>query len=324
MLRTHRPFCILITLVALLVTVVSTAAAYDAEHNRPPTGTQETDRTTEQASADQPAARQIPAQRVAVLKLKVDGPHASQIRQWLPELIETRLAERGWMVLARGETMQQIQAEQSLPGVDATTAPERDKLIGASALLDLTARITIKEVDAAINIGLFSLGGMVKVKVELSGQAVDTTTGVIYPVGVFSSQVSKLRRLGIVLPSSRWIGGGFNYGAVKESMVGQAADRVAGSLVKKLDEMPWVVPGRERQISDAPSAIYLTFPPDRLPRIGDEYGIFRGDRMIAKVRITALEGTRARCEILAQLEEVSSTDVARPLAIEIPVEVSTQ
>jgi len=324
MLHTCKHLCTLVIAVGLMVAVAATAAAYEVEYNRPRTGTQEAGRTSEQPAADQPAATQIPARRVAVLKLKVDGPHANQIRQWLPELIESRLAEHGWMVLARGETMQQIQAEQSLPGVDATTAPGKDKLIGASALLDLTARITIKEVDAAINIGLFSLGGMVKVKVELSGQAVDTTTGVIYPVGVFTSQVSKLRRLAVVLPSSHWIGGGFNYGAVKETMVGQAADRVAGSLVKKLDEMPWVVPGRERQISDAPSAVYLTFPPDRLPRIGDEYGIFRGDRMIAKVRITALEGTRARCEILAQLEEVCSTDVARPLAIEIPVEVSTQ
>ncbi len=320
----HRSLRLLAVTAGLLIAVASSAAAYEAEYKRPRLTAPEADRTSEQPSAAQTEDQPIPPQRLAVLDLKVDGRYASQVRQWLPQLIETRLAERGWMVLARGETMEQLQAEQHLPGVDPTTAPEQDKLIGASALLDLTARITVEEVDAAVNIGLLSIGGMVKVKVELSGQAVDTTTGVIYPVGVFSSQVSKLRRLGVVLPSLDWVGGAFNYGAVKESMVGQAADRVAGSLVKKLDEVPWVVPGREQQISDAPTAIYLTFPPDKLPRVGDEYGIFRGDRMIAKVKITALEGTRARCDLLAQLEEVCSTDVARPLAIEIPVEVSPQ
>ena len=303
----------------LVAGALTSAGAYDKEYNRP-----QMTASNATAEASAPPTREMPAQRVAVLRLKVDGPYANQIQQWLPELIETRLAEHGWMVLARGEAMQNIQAEQHLPGTDATTAPGKDKLIGASALLDLTARVTIKEVDAAINIGLFSLGGLVKVKVQLSGQALDTTTGVIYPVGMFTSEISKLRRLGVVLPSLDWIGGAFNFNAIRESMVGQAADETAMSLVRKLDEMPWLVPGREQQISQEPSAIYLTFPEDKLPRIGDEYGIFRGDRMIAKVKIVAIEGTRARCERLAQLERICNTDVARPLSIEIPVEIQAE
>jgi hypothetical protein len=192
---------------------------------------------------------------VAVLRLKVEGAHAFQIRQWLPELIETQLAESGWMVLARGGTMCQIQADHSLPGVDPTTAPEQGKLIGATALLDLTARISIREVDAAVNIGIFSLGGLVKAKVELSGHAVDTTTGVKYPIGQFQSEVSRLRRAAVVLSSSKWIGAGFNYSSIKDTMVGQAADDTAGKLVAKLNAIPWLVPGRPQQISDAPAAI---------------------------------------------------------------------
>lgn len=263
----------------------------------------------------------VPAQRLAVLKLRVDGPHASQIRQWLPELIETRLAESGWTILARGETMREIRNEQELAGVDPTTAPAKNSLWGASALLDLTARITIKETEAAVNIGLFSLGGHVRVKVELSGQAVDTSTGAELPLGVFQGTESKLRSLGVVLPTEGWVGGAFRIKAIKESMVGRAADKAAMALVEKLNRMPGLVPGREQQISGAPSAIYLNFPENALPRVGDEYGIFRGDVMIARVKITRLEGHRARCELLAKIDEIRSTDVARPLAIEIPVEV---
>ncbi|MFP3903407.1 MAG: CsgG/HfaB family protein [Armatimonadota bacterium] len=282
------------------------------------------EKTAIEASAgEQPPVQKVPAQRLAVLKLRVDGPHASQIRQWLPELIETRLAEDGWTVLARGETMREIRKEQELAGVDPTTAPEKDKVWGASALLDLTARITIKETNAGVNIGLFSIGGYVEVKVELSGQAVDTTTGVEIPLGIFKGQESKLRTLAVVLPTKSYIGGGFSISAVKESMVGKAADKAAMSLVEKLNEMPGLVPGREQQISDAPDAIYLNFAEDALPRVGDEYGIFRGDVMIARVKITRLEGSRARCELLAQIDEIQGTDVARPLAIEIPVEVQT-
>ncbi|MFO7948416.1 MAG: CsgG/HfaB family protein [Armatimonadota bacterium] len=278
---------------------------------------------TNEALAEQPPVNKVPAQRLAVLKLRVDGPHSSQIRQWLPELIETRLAEHGWTVLARGETMREIRNEQELAGVDPTTAPEKDKLWGASALLDLTARITVKETNAGVNIGLFSIGGYVEVKVELSGQAVDTTTGVEIPLGIFKGQESKLRTLAVVLPSKSYIGGGFSISAVKESMVGRAADKAAMSLVEKLNEMPGLIPGREQQISDAPDAIYLTFPENALPQAGDEYGIFRGDVMIARVKIARLQGTRARCEVLAQIDDIRSTDVARPLAIEIPVEVQT-
>ena len=274
-------------------------------------------------SGEETERERVPAQRLAVLKLRVDGPHASQIRQWLPELIETRLAESGWTILARGETMREIRKEQELSGVDPTTAPAKDSLWGASALLDLTARISIRETEAAVNIGLFSLGGHVRVKVELSGQAVDTSTGVETPLGVFEGTESKLRSLGVVLPNKGWLGGAFRIKAIKESMVGRAADEAAMALVKKLNHMPRLVPGREQQISEAPDAIYLNFPEEALPRSGDEYGIFRGDVMIARVRITRVEGNRARCEILAQIDQIRSTDVARPLAIEIPVEVQT-
>ena len=305
-------------IVALLI---YSGTSWTDEVTPPPASTE-----TEQIGAHQPPEGhwQIPAQRLAVLQVKVEGAHASQVRHWLPQLIETQLAESGWMVLARGETMQEIQAEHHLTGVDPTTAPETGKLVGATAFLDLTARITVREVDAAINIGIFSLGGLAKAKVELSGRAVDTTTGIAYPVGQFQSEVSRLRRAAIILPSSKWIGAGFNYGAIRETMVGQAADDTAKKLVTRLNAMPWLIPGRAQQISDMPDVIYLTFPPDRLPQMGSEYGVYRDEQMIARVKVTGLEGNRACCQVLAQLDDIRASDVARPLVLEIPVELPAE
>lgn len=88
--------------------------------------------------------------------------------------------------------------------------------------------------------------------------------------------------------------------------------------------MPWLIPGRAQQISDIPDVIYLTFPPDRLPQVDSEYGVYRDEQMIARVKVTGLEGNRARCQVLAQLDAIRASDVARPLVLEIPVELPPQ
>ena len=267
------------------------------------------------------AAQAIPAQRVAVLQLQMQGRYAYELRQWLPAFLEQKLAEDGWTVLARGETMEAIQREQNLPGVDPTTAPQRNKLYGATALLKLTARVDVQDIDAAVHIGFLSIGGLVKIKFHLNGEIVDTSTGVIHPIGAITTKKSKLRRLAVVFPTISWIGGGYNIRKVTDSLVGAAADSAANELVKRLDAIRPTVPGQPAAVPVEQTTIVLSFPPGNRPAPGTEYGIYRGDRLVAKVVVVSFRDGRATCRILAATDQIRSTDRARPLEVVVPVEV---
>ncbi len=276
------------------------------------------------AAAYQDPASTIPAQRIAVLKLRIQGPYASQLRDWLPALIEERLAESGWTVLARGETMEAIQAEQHLPGVDPTTAPAPNKLYGATALLELTARAEVKDIDAAAHIGFFSIGGLVKAKFHLTGNIVDTQTGVITPVGTITESRSRLRTLAVVFPSLSWLGAGYNLKRIRDTLVGSAADAAAIRLVEKLNQSPAAVPARATAVPVVQDTLTLAFPEGMRSAPGTEYGIYRGDRLIATVRVTSFCEGKATCRILAATDQIRSTDVARPLEVVVSVEVQAE
>jgi len=248
----------------------------------PATGTTESGQTTSVAG---PAAGQdIPAQRIVVMQLEMQGRYSSELRKWLPALLEAKLAEHGFTVLARGDALQAIRQEQNLPGVDPTTAPPQNKLYGASAILKLTARVDVKDYDAAAHIGIFSIGGLVKVKFHLNGQIIDAGTGVIRPLGEITSSKSKLKGIGVVFPKVGYIGGGYMAAGIKESLVGSAADSASEELVKRLVQGHSAVPGYEAAIPVEQQTIKLAFPAAMRPAPGAQYGIYRGDRMIAKVR----------------------------------------
>lgn len=310
-----RRFTVLVTVTLLLLLMLPALA----EETAPPAPgpTQLTAEFAEPGSA-------IPAQRLAVLKLRVQGPYASELREWLPALIEERLAESGWTVLARGESMQAIQQEQHLPGVDPTTAPAPNKLYGATALLELTARAEVKDIDAAANLGFISIGGLVKAKFYLTGNIVDTQTGVITPVGTISESRSRLRRVAVVLPSSSWLGAGYNISRIRDTLVGSAADAAALRLVEKLNQSPLAVPGRAAAVPVVQDTLTLAFPEGTRPAPGAEYGIYRGERLIARVRVTSFRDGKAICRILVAADQVRSTDVARPLEVVVPVEVQAE
>jgi len=46
--------------------------------------------------------------------------------------------------------------------------------------------------------------------------------------------------------------------------------------------------------------------------------------MIAKVRVVGFEDGVATCRVLAATDQIRSTDVARPLEVIVPVEVSAE
>jgi len=279
---------------------------------------------SEAISAVPTAGQDIPAQRIVVMQLEMQGRYSSELRKWLPALLEAKLAEHGFTVLARGDALQAIRQEQNLPGVNPVTAPPEGQLYGASAILKLTARVDVKDYNAAANIGIFSIGGLVKVKFHLNGQIIDAGTGVIRPLGEITSSKSKLKGIGVVFPKVGYIGGGYVAGGISESLVGSAADSAADELVKRLEQGRGGVPGYEAAIPVEQQTIKLAFPADMRPAPGAEYGIYRGDRMIAKVRVIGFEEGQATCRVLAATDQIRSTDVARPLEIVVPVEVSTE
>ena len=266
----------------------------------------------------------IPAQRIVVMDLQMGGRYAHELRKWLPAFLEAKLAEHGWTVLARGEALETIRQEQDLPGVNPLTAPPKNQLYGASAILKLNARVDVKDYDAAANIGIFSIGGLTKVKFHLNGQIIDAATGVINPLGEITASASKLKRLAVVFPSIGYIGGGFNISDIRDSLVGAAADDGATELVKRLETMRGNVPGYEAAIPVAQETIVLAFPEGMRPAPGAEYGIYRRDKMIAKVRVMRFDEGRATCQILAATDQIRSTDIARPLEIVVPVEVGAE
>jgi len=295
----------------LIVLVVALPALAQQSEPPPPASAEEVGTSDET----------IPAQRIAVLQLQIQGRYAHLLREWLPVFLEAKLAEDGWTVLARGETMEEIQREQNLPGVDPTTAPQKNKLYGATALVKLTARVDVQDIDAAAHIGFLSIGGLVKVKFHLNGEIVDTSTGVISPLGTITAKKSKLRRIAVVFPQVHWIGGGYNIGHIKETLVGGAADDAANQLVNRLDALRRSVPGRAAGVPVEQETIVLSFPGDMRPAPGAEYGIYRGQRLIAKVRVISFQDGRATCRVLAATDQIRSTDRARPLEVVVPVEV---
>ncbi len=96
----------------------------------------------------------VPEKRVAVMKLTVTGDHAELVRDWLPLLIEDRLLAAGWTMVVRGTRMEHVQEEHNLPGIKPETRPVPNELLGATALLELTARVKTQDYR-----GLGGMGG---------------------------------------------------------------------------------------------------------------------------------------------------------------------
>ena len=121
----------------------------------------------------------IPAKRIAVMNLKVSGDYSEQLQDWLPALIEDQLLQEGWTLVVRGERMQHIQDERNLGGINPATKLPENEIIGATAFVELNARIQVKDIQGLIGYKQFTFGDYARASVDLTGQIVDPATGLL-------------------------------------------------------------------------------------------------------------------------------------------------
>lgn len=275
----------------------------------------------------------IPEKRIAVMKLNVEGRYSEQVRQWLPALIEDKLLKQGWTLVVRGQRMADVQAEHNLPGIKPETRPPADELLGATALLELNCRTQVKDIQGAVGYKIFTIGDFTRASVDLNGQIVDPATGVLKSSVFASGSASGIKTALAVTINSDWrIGaGGYNLEGIRETLIGKAADTAVTQMVARLIALYPCMPGRQTQqgvapmqpasttitAEAAPAAILITLPDKSAAAVGDHYGVYRGDQLVAEVEVLKLVGTRARAQVISQSSPIQPTDTARKMPVEI-------
>jgi len=282
----------------------------------------------------------IPDKRVAVIDLNISGEYSDQVRHWLPALIEDRLLKEGWTLVVRGERLRPIREEYNLPGVKPETKLPDNELLGATAFLELNARVQVKDIQGVVGFKYFTLGDYARATVDLNGRIIDPATGVLKSSVSVGGSAAGLKTALVVTPGYDWrIGaGGYNLRGVRETLVGKAADEAASRLVDKLKALYPSIPGRNTAsvakamasfVQPASTTIVATstertilieLPDTAAPQIGDRYGVWRGDKLIAEVEITRLAGKRAEAKIIQQELPIQPTDVARRIPMVIKAE----
>jgi hypothetical protein len=271
------------------------------------------------------------------MNLNVTGDYSEQVKDWLPALIEDRLLDEGWTLVVRGDRMQHIQDERSLSGIKPETMLPEQELLGATAFLEMNARIQVKDIQGAIGYKYFTVGDWARATVDLNGQIVDPATGVLKSSVNVGGSASGLKTALVVAIGSDWkIGaGGYNLKGVKESLVGKAADQAACRLLTKLRSLypsipgQWPTPSVATQLQPASTtiraeesmpSILITLPKDSDASVGDRYSIYRGEALIAEVEISRLAGARAQATIVSQSDAIRPTDVARKMPVTVRAE----
>jgi hypothetical protein len=286
------------------------------------------------AAAADPSGIQIPEKRVAVMNLKVSGEYSEQVKDWLPALIEDRLLKESWTLVVRGERMRHIQEERSLPGVNPETRLPDNQIIGATAFLELSARVQVKDIQGLVGYKQFTVGDFARASVDVTGQIVDPATGLLKSSVTVGGSASGLKTAAVISIGKDWkIGaGGYNLRGIRESLVGKAADAAADKLITQLKCLYPSVPGQpsaapHTQLSSttipvAPSeqTILLELPDAAAAKAGDKYGVYRGEQLIAELLIIKVAGKRAEAAILSQTSAIQPTDIARKLPMTIKVE----
>jgi len=276
----------------------------------------------------------IPDRRIAVMDLRVEGEYSEQVRDWLPALIEDRLLREGWTLVVRGQRMQQIQEEHNMPGIKPGTRPPDNELLGATTFLELTARIQVKDIQGLIGYKIFSAGDVARASVDLTGQIVDPATGVLKSsIRVGGSATGLKTALAISIGKDWRIGaGGYNLQGVRETLVGKAADTAATQMIARLCALYPTLPAQRQPLcppqalqpssttitaDPGPATILITLPEGSAAKIGDRYGVYRADQLIAEVEIIRIAGRRAIARIISQAGPIQPTDTARQMPVEI-------
>lgn len=191
----------------------------------------------------------IPPKRVAVW-LEIAGDYINGVDEWLIALVESRLEEAGWDVLARRGSYQALLDEQNLPGLNQETVAPQNQHYGATALVDLTARATVNRLGGGLGLQFgettVNLGSWVTCRFRLIGRVVDVRTGRISPVAVAGSHKGSLESLGLYAPGNSFLQGGAIYNDnIQQSLAYKAADAAVEELVKKLNQLYPQVPSQE-------------------------------------------------------------------------------
>jgi curli biogenesis system outer membrane secretion channel CsgG len=279
----------------------------------------------------------VPGKRIAVMDLKISGDYSEQVRDWLPALIEDQLLKEGWTLVVRGERMQHIQQERNLPGIKPETRLPEQELLGATTFLELTARIQVKDIQGLVGYSIFSFGDFARASVDVNGQVVDPATGVLKSSISVGGSASGLKTALAVKIGEDWrIGaGGYNLRGIRETLVGKAADTAARRLMERLkviygpgpavksgDKPKFGLQPASTTISADPSAstILISMPDDSGARVGDRYGVYRDDKLIAELEIVKLIGNRAEAKIISQTGPIIPTDKARKMPMTLTVE----
>jgi hypothetical protein len=248
-------------------------------------------------------------------------------------LIEDHLLKEGWTLVVRGERMQHVQQEQNLPGVKPETKLPENELLSATALLELSARVQVKDVHGVLGYKSITVGGYSRASVDLNGQIVDPATGVLKSSVSVGGSASGVKTALVVSLGGNWrIGaGGYNLSGIRESLVGKAADEAALRLVEKLKAAypalpsqpvvtPWQPSSTTVAVEPSPQVILLSLPESSDAQVGDHYGIYREDKLIAEVQVKDLIGRRAVAEVLLQTDAIKTTDIARKMPVVVVAE----
>jgi hypothetical protein len=281
-------------------------------------------------NAAEPCAQAIPCKRIAVMELKVSGDYSEQVKSWLPALIEDRLLKEGWTLVVRGERMRHIQEERNLGGLNPATKLPDNQIIGATAFIELVARVQVKSIQGAIGYKAFTLGDYARASVDITGQIVDPATGLLKTSVTTGGSAGGLKTAAVITIGDDWkIGaGGYNLAGVKSSLVGKAADVAAARFIEKLKCIYPSIPGQpavvkapatqlsSTTVSASPTpTILIDLPDSGAASVGDRFGVYRGETMIAELEIARLFGKRAEARVLSQTTTIAATDVARKIVV---------
>lgn len=274
----------------------------------------------------------VPGTRVAVMNLKVEGEYSEQVKDWLPALIEDRLLGEGWTLVVRGERMRHIQEEKGLRGIKPETRLPENELLGATAFVELTARIQVKDIQGLVGYKWFTFGDYVRATIDLNGQIVDPATGVLKSSVSVGGSASGLKTGLVIYINSDWrVGaGGYNLKGIRESLVGKAADEAACRMITVLNKLYPTIPGKSTTalqpssttvaVEASEPTILLDLPDAGTFKLGDRYGIYRGEELIAEVEILRTAGTRAEARIITQAKPIQPSDKARRMPVVIRTE----
>jgi len=194
-------------------------------------------------------AQGIPEKRIAVIeKVVATGNYTRNVERHLSARIETLLQNAGWTTVARGTKYKDLIEEQNLQGIDPSTASQRNKIWGTTAIIKAYAEINISENSRnnSFSFGRWGSSGSCTnyiVRGVINLQTIDTITGETKPnvmvEKVISQSITTNSRLNTPYGST---GGSGSVGDTREVLANIVLDFIADEAIQKLSQQYSQVP----------------------------------------------------------------------------------